>query len=402
MSKRPTDHLEPSAKKRTNNKQLTKDDASEEDGDEVDPGTFQRASEDVLKARRIVRTRRNAPASVAASANPFSGVSLGMPSVQSASASNPVNSVSDSVPRKASEEAEQAPAAPGPGAGFGFGAGEGGALGNGNAFGALGSTTAGAETFGFGASAASAAAAGSEAAPDAQFRFQPAGRAVGAGGGFSFATAPASAGFPSVQSIFGSSGPAAATSLFGGTAGSGGGRATPAVALAPEEARVTGEEAERAAFSGDGVLYEFGEGQWRERGRGELRVNVAPAGQARLVMRQRGNLRLLLNANLWPEMKVTLMDGGKGVTFACVNATKAADCAVDKGDAAKPAEGGAAEAEAEEKKDGEADAVEEPKQAEEAKLATFAFRVKERARLDEFTEAVEANKAGPKAADAKV
>ena len=27
--------------------------------------------------------------------------------------------------------------------------------------------------------------------------------------------------------------------------------------LAPEEARVTGEEAERAAFSGEGVLYEF-------------------------------------------------------------------------------------------------------------------------------------------------
>ena len=36
----------------------------------------------------------------------------------------------------------------------------------------------------------------------------------------------------------------------------------------------------------------------------------------------------------------------------------------------------------------------EPKQAaEELKLATFAFRVKERARLDEFMEAVEAHKA---------
>ena len=137
MSKRPTDHLEPSAKKRTNDRQLTKDDASDDGEDEVrccassiglmaartplcaapsealcaqvDPGSFQRASEEVLKARRIVKTRRSAaaPASVAASANPFSGVSLGVPSVQSASASNPVHSVSDSVPRKASEEAEQ-------------------------------------------------------------------------------------------------------------------------------------------------------------------------------------------------------------------------------------------------------------------------------------------------------
>jgi len=45
-------------------------------------------------------------------------------------------------------------------------------------------------------------------------RFPPAGSAAG-GGGFSFASTPASGGFPSVQSIFGASGPAAATSLFG-------------------------------------------------------------------------------------------------------------------------------------------------------------------------------------------
>ena len=63
--------------------------------------------------------------------------------------------------------------------------------------------------------------------------------------------------------------------------------------------------------AGDGVLFEFIEAQWRERGRGELRVNVGGGGQARLVMRQRGNLRLLLNANLFPGMKHTPMDGGK-------------------------------------------------------------------------------------------
>ena len=34
-------------------------------------------------------------------------------------------------------------------------------------------------------------------------------------------------------------------------------------------------------------------------------------GQARLVMRSKGQLRLLMNANLWPEIKVTPMDGGK-------------------------------------------------------------------------------------------
>lgn len=63
---------------------------------------------------------------------------------------------------------------------------------------------------------------------------------------------------------------------------------------------------------GDGTLFEYDEKrQWRERGRGEMRVNVANNGQARLVMRSKGNLRLLLNANLWPDMKITLMDGGK-------------------------------------------------------------------------------------------
>lgn len=40
-------------------------------------------------------------------------------------------------------------------------------------------------------------------------------------------------------------------------------------------------------------------------------AHVARSGQARLVMRQKGNLRLLLNANLWAEMQVSKMEGGK-------------------------------------------------------------------------------------------
>lgn len=85
----------------------------------------------------------------------------------------------------------------------------------------------------------------------------------------------------------------------------------------------------------------------------------ACSGQARLVMRQRGNFRLLLNANLWPHMPVSMMDGNKvcwrdraqlpvlhvhnssphlttkhsspstvclqGVNFACINHAKADD-----------------------------------------------------------------------------
>jgi len=43
-------------------------------------------------------------------------------------------------------------------------------------------------------------------------------------------------------------------------------------------------------------------------------------GAARLVMRAAGNLRLILNAKLFKGMLISPLDGGKGVTFPCVNA----------------------------------------------------------------------------------
>ena len=42
-----------------------------------------------------------------------------------------------------------------------------------------------------------------------------------------------------------------------------------------------------------------------------LQVNVGASGKARLIMRNKGNFRLLLNASIWPGMKVTPMEGGK-------------------------------------------------------------------------------------------
>ncbi|KAL7099835.1 hypothetical protein ACP275_09G111400 [Erythranthe tilingii] len=82
----------------------------------------------------------------------------------------------------------------------------------------------------------------------------------------------------------------------------------------------TGEEDEVAVFTADSVLFEFIDGGWKERGKGELKVNVSSVGtgKARLVMRARGNFRLILNASIFPDMKLTNMDK-KGVTFACVN-----------------------------------------------------------------------------------
>ncbi|XP_061338543.1 nuclear pore complex protein NUP50A-like [Gastrolobium bilobum] len=81
----------------------------------------------------------------------------------------------------------------------------------------------------------------------------------------------------------------------------------------------TGEENERVIFNSDSVLFEFVDGSWKERGKGELRVNVTSGTEkARLLMRSKGNLRLILNARVYPDMKLTNMEK-KGVTFACMN-----------------------------------------------------------------------------------
>ncbi|XP_077210928.1 nuclear pore complex protein NUP50B-like [Tasmannia lanceolata] len=82
----------------------------------------------------------------------------------------------------------------------------------------------------------------------------------------------------------------------------------------------TGEENEKAVFTNDAVLFEYIKGGWKERGKGELKVNVSTTGseRARLVMRARGNYRLILNASLYPDMKLTSMEK-RGITFACMN-----------------------------------------------------------------------------------
>ena len=82
----------------------------------------------------------------------------------------------------------------------------------------------------------------------------------------------------------------------------------------------TGEEQERVVFGGDATLFEFADKAWKERGKGEMKVNVPEdkTSKPRLVMRSKGNYKLLLNAGLFADMKLTAMDS-RGVTFACVN-----------------------------------------------------------------------------------
>jgi Ran-binding protein 3 len=82
----------------------------------------------------------------------------------------------------------------------------------------------------------------------------------------------------------------------------------------------TGEEQEKVVFGGDATLFEFADGSWKERGKGEMKVNVPEekTSKPRLVMRSKGNYKLLLNAGLFADMKLAAMDS-RGVTFACVN-----------------------------------------------------------------------------------
>ncbi|VAI79567.1 unnamed protein product [Triticum turgidum subsp. durum] len=90
----------------------------------------------------------------------------------------------------------------------------------------------------------------------------------------------------------------------------------------PEGPVETGEENEMAVFTADSAMYEYLDGGWKERGKGELKLNVPVSGgeRSRLVMRAKGNYRLVLNASLYDDMALKDMEK-KGVTFACVNST---------------------------------------------------------------------------------
>lgn len=93
--------------------------------------------------------------------------------------------------------------------------------------------------------------------------------------------------------------------------------------LQPAAKQLTGEEDESTVWSSKAALYHFGKkGEkhaWRERGIGMLRVNVGPSGRARLVMRQLGNLKLLMNAAICPDLKMERTENMPRVSFCCAN-----------------------------------------------------------------------------------
>ncbi|GAQ89751.1 nucleoporin 50 kDabarA [Klebsormidium nitens] len=355
---------EPSRKKRTSERQLTKDDFSRDDDEqeEAEPqGTFAKASDDVMQKRKVVKARRPGASVVPAPAavNPFAAVSLlsagagagGTPPTPAPPAPEPEAPKTDKGESPAvavaveaaageeeegeevnkgdrkepvggastsgqapPEEAKKPPTTPGFG-GFGKFAGS-------NAFGT---------GFGAGTGGGFGSAAGSTPSPFS-FNFGTGAAGTSASFGSTPAFGAGASSFPSLSSVFGGTN-GAPVQLFGGPGSSaasndgeadeeGGGSSLPQPAPVVQLTEVkveTGEEKETAAFAADATLYEFA-GGWKERGKGEVRVNVPADGaqRARLVMRARGNLRLLLNAHIYPGLKLSRMDG-RGVSFAVVN-----------------------------------------------------------------------------------
>ncbi len=91
----------------------------------------------------------------------------------------------------------------------------------------------------------------------------------------------------------------------------------------------SGEEDEQVIVSRDAKAYEFVEGQWRERGVGQLRVlkplaasensDEASKGRTRVVMRQQKTGRLLINSFVWHSMPLNKKD--KALYFSAIATT---------------------------------------------------------------------------------
>jgi hypothetical protein len=75
--------------------------------------------------------------------------------------------------------------------------------------------------------------------------------------------------------------------------------------ILPEQKTVTGEEEEETLLRIRGKLYSLEDKQWKEKGVGQLRVNVRQEdSRGRFVMRAEGNLRVLLNFPIHSEFRI--------------------------------------------------------------------------------------------------
>mmetsp|Transcript_9013 Transcript_9013/g.19376 ORF Transcript_9013/g.19376 Transcript_9013/m.19376 type:complete len:424 (+) Transcript_9013:78-1349(+) len=359
---RPSDAMQPSTKRRAGG-QVTKDDFEDEDEPGYEPGSWKPVDTETLKRRKIVKVRRGgeapastpepevAPATAPASANPFAGISLTAPA-----SSNPFAGVNLVAPSAAASSAPQAAAKPDTEttpdvskAGEKDGEAKGEAKpaeaptpaeASSNPFAALGSSSKPFSGFGGGFGGFGSMGGGFGAVTGAGF-----GSSTGAGTAsgtptFNFGTGA----FPNIAGLSkagdgangeeGDDGEVENLEVFGASTA----EFKPVVQL-PDQKTVTGEEEEQVAFTADGALFEFDPPHaiWRERGKGEYKVNVDKSGNARMVMRQAGNYRLLLNAKIYAGMAVQKMPGNVGVSFACFNAAQAADTPHEKKDGSESA-----------------------------------------------------------------
>lgn len=352
----------PSSKKRAAGRELSRDNPGlddEEDVSEQETGTFKRASDEVLASRRIVKVRRHQTSSApsAPSSNPFAAIRLIPPTGSSVTAAavttveecgktvseelEPRNDVTEDSEKVKDDSDKQAESK----------ADEEGTESTGNEKNEVvnGATnpepanveaTGGEKTIKEGLENKGAenedkkdnrdenVEKSTEAASVSSFQQLSSSQnaftgLVGTGfsnSTFSFGSLSKSdqSSFPSLGFGLSNNG---SSSLFGNPGASSveksEGSKIPSMQEVPLE---TGEENEKAVFTADSVLFEFLGGGWKERGKGELKVNVSTSGtgKARLVMRARGNYRLILNASLFPDMKLANMEK-RGITFACVN-----------------------------------------------------------------------------------
>ncbi|KAE7997418.1 hypothetical protein FH972_002057 [Carpinus fangiana] len=349
----------PPSKKRSAGRELTKDNSGLEDEEDVleqESGTFKRASEEVLATRRIVKVRRNQTTSAPAF-NPFAGIQLVPPTESNATSAEVKNEAPAAAEKTGSDTVDGKDEAEGESA-----ADEGNKQSENKTDEAEGESAADKEN----AVEKESSNIGSEATETKFDNEQPAkeektvnedekdntGEDVNSGvegtplssfqqlsssknaftglAGTGISTSTFS--FGSISND-GSTLGTASMSLFGkkddkpfslGLSNNGSssivskseGAGFPSMQEVVVE---TGEENEKVVFTADSVLFEFVDGGWKERGKGELKVNTTTGtGKARVLMRARGNYRLILNASLYPDMKLTNMEK-KGITFACIN-----------------------------------------------------------------------------------
>ncbi|EPS37399.1 hypothetical protein H072_8878 [Dactylellina haptotyla CBS 200.50] len=170
--------------------------------------------------------------------------------------------------------------------------------------------------------------------------------------------------------------------------------------FAAKQAVKSGEEEYDMIFQGRAKLFEYSGGAWKERGIGNIRIltpkleeevkdNSKKVVVARLVMRQEGVGRLILNASLFKDM---LVSGGKShsdntIRFLAVNSVTFGEIQEEKptDDNDKPEmkdkEG------ASKKSPSESAPSSDPKPA----LKTYLLRFKSKDMVEEFREGVEAN-----------